>query len=78
MLGTVYAVLTRNTSWALWKDIMLIIEITETNPHPAAPAAYKNDLPRYLAAYGIPQDLILTALQKRLTLNTLRLCKPSP
>jgi len=56
---------------------MLIIEITQDDPNPTVPSAHRNDLPSCLAAYGIPHELILTALQKLPTLKTLRLCKAS-
>lgn len=57
---------------------MLMIEITQDDPNPAALSAHTDDLPACLSAYGIPQALIVTALQQLSTLKTLRLCKPSP
>ena len=57
---------------------MLMIEITQDDPHPAATSAPRNDLPACLLSCGIPPELIVTALQKLPTLKTLRLCKPSP
>jgi hypothetical protein len=60
------------------EDAMLMIEITEDDPNPAVLSAHTDDVPACLASYGIPQALILAALQKLPTLKTLRLCKPSP
>jgi hypothetical protein len=78
MLGTHSTGLTRDTSCTIRGDAVLIIEITEAHPDPAANDAHRKDLPACLAAYGIPQALILTALQKLPALKTLRLCKSSP
>ncbi len=57
---------------------MLMIEITQDDHHPAATSAARNDLPSCLLACGIPQALVLTALQRLPTITTLRFCKPSP
>jgi hypothetical protein len=58
---------------------MLTIHITETDP--AADAADNpgspNGLADCLAQYGVPPDVIHTALAALSRVKTLRLCKPS-
>jgi hypothetical protein len=78
LLSTCYAVPTSNTSGTIREKAMLMMEITEDDPRPAALATLTDDVPACLAAYGIPHAVILAVLQKLPTRKTLRLCKPSP